>query len=257
MKTILITGLDGSGKSTLFEKLHPFGSREVRFLHVPTFHLDQLPLNYHHRKLCKRINQLGGEADVSKKPLGKIIALFSSMMLFSSIEQSFILSGAKLLFAERHPLIDSPMYALAYRELFAETSHDQRDFDAIDSHYANELTTILKFIDPNSSDIVSPSKTVLQNIFELFGSTELNFQKITDIFNCKTPDEIYFLDTDPNTLIQRIEGRQIKEYHETLTHLETMRTAYINQLKLFPQSTIIDSSEMKNIESLAKSLIAF
>jgi deoxyadenosine/deoxycytidine kinase len=248
MKTILITGLDGSGKSTLFHSLGKNASPDQAFLKVPHFELETLPPAFKYRNLCQRLNEMGTQADILQFPLLKIYALFGSMVLFSHIQQAFEKDEKKILFCERHPLIDAPIYVLAYLPLMDPNRWDKSVYEQIDASFSEELKVIFSLI-TNTEMRTSPSKSLLQFIHDLFQNGSKN--QFRSVFSCELPTQLFFLDAPVTTLIQRLSNRELKEHHEEHSHLESMRNAYLNLLESIPQVTMIDASSFDQLDQLA------
>jgi hypothetical protein len=255
MKTILITGLDGSGKTTVFDKLKQTASPKTGFLHVPFFQLDCIPLDFEYRELCRRINQMGEQADELQLPLLKIYALFASMVLFPKIELALELSGKDLVFAERHPLVDASLYALVYRSYMNPTKFEDAVFEQTDHYFGSELKAVLDLIphhSPEHSD--KPAKTLLELIYTEFGKETPVMEHVSHFFNCQLPDEIYFLDAPAAVLIERIGNRTTKEYHEDEEKLSFLRNAYLQALTVLPNVTIVSAERFEDLDLFVEKL---
>src|SRR5688572_2788972 len=102
MKLVLITGLDGSGKSSLLQKLEDHSTgRPVGFLRVPKIDAGLFKKDDEIYKACLFINFLHHEADHLKQPALKAVALFSAMIVFRKLLSK--LSDHQIIFCERHP----------------------------------------------------------------------------------------------------------------------------------------------------------
>lgn len=252
MQIYLITGLDGSGKSTLFKRLKEAPKEQTAFLHLPYIDLTELPNSFPHRSLCERLNEMGTNADTLQLPLLKIYALFGAMSLYSSIRISFEQVGKKILFCERHPLIDSPVYALAYRSYMHPKRWNDSVFNQLDELYATEMTQISELVSSAPLTGDSPSKHLLHFINDLFGKQTPTLQKLETVFACQSPDFIYFLDASPPILLNRLAQRVVKEHHEQETQLAQMRLAYLDSLAAFPQVTLVDAASFAALDRLAE-----
>jgi len=253
MKTILITGLDGSGKSTVFEKLKQGASPQTGFLHVPYFQTDCIPENFEYLELCREINEMGSHADEWKLPLLKIYALFGSMMLFSRVEKAFKQSGKMLLFAERHPLIDTSLYAQVYLPYMNPEKFPSGLFARMDAHFGKALRQILGLTGPEESTH-SFAKALLERIYSTFGKNTPTLADLSTFFDCQLPDQIYFLDAPAAVLIERIGDRNTKEYHEEEEKLDFLRNAYLRSLKSIENVEIIPAERFETLDLFTEKL---
>jgi hypothetical protein len=118
MKRVAITGIDGTGKTTLVRLLRQrFRARpaEAVAFHAPQYHEDpDAPFG----ELSARIDALSVLADRAGDPLLKASALFLSVTLFGPIEEHYARAFApRTLYSERHPIVDTLSYAAFYRQL--------------------------------------------------------------------------------------------------------------------------------------------
>jgi thymidylate kinase len=255
MKIHLITGLDGSGKSSLFQRLKESSDTKKAFLHVPYFEVTELPDSFLHSQLCIGLNEMGTNADTLQLPLLKIYALFGAMSLFSSIENCFKKEGKSVLFCERHPLIDAPIYALAYRTYMHPERWENDVFEQIDALFSSEMTKILQLVNCFEHTDSSPSRQLLHFIYNLFGNQTPTLEQLKAVFACQFPDRIYFLDAPVPILMNRIANRAIKEHHEHEAQLTQLRKAYLTSLAAFPHVMVINAESFEALDQFAEQLI--
>ena len=115
MKVIILTGLDGSGKTTFLERIkehsNPALCKIINLPHIDTEVLKQYTDLY---ETALFVNSLNRDADILKLPQLKAVALFASMILYREIFNLIKQEGVKTIFCERHPLIDPGIYARFY-----------------------------------------------------------------------------------------------------------------------------------------------
>lgn len=226
MKTILITGLDGSGKSTLLERISKkFESSELEIILLPHFDISKIS----DEKILKSaifVNELSVYADIHKTPQLKAVALFSSMLLYQKIYSKIDIN--KTVIVERHPLIDTSVYAMFYAEKLFPGSIKDEILDEIDSRFSEEI----KYI----SDLL-PSGLISENYGKCSGIINFIYQhfhlekkfdtvNLKQLFKTELPDKIYFLRAKPEILFDRIKNRKVLEAHENVDVFRKLDMVY-------------------------------
>lgn len=226
MQINLITGIDGSGKSTIFEKLKQLNFPGIALLLVPI--LDEKSIaNPKLAETAHEINQLGEVAVAQNSTSFKAINLFASMMVFSdSCEEKKM--KFQFLFCERHPLIDAQIYSLFYVPKLRPDLLSETDIEYLDANFSNLLDFIIAKI-PNEflSTQGSKSKAIFEFIYNHFNvSKEVDVDFYKKIFRVDFPDKIYFLDGDATVFFNRITNRSHIEPHEQIDVLQKLISAY-------------------------------
>ena len=242
---IVITGLDGSGKSTFHEALETNSDSQMTILRLPTMDSGKFRSDPILFKCCQMINELGERGDRESEPGMKIIAMFSSVVLFNDLFNFLKDQNVNVIFCERHPLVDSYIYAKAYHKVMHPSNLSMENAIEIDEKYDLLLSEVTRrlTIDFNAST-TKKSHLLLEFLYNWF-SDEANFvpEKLLELFEMKKPDEIYFLDAPAETLFQRIIHRERMEYHENVAALKKMRSYYLELLPKFGSKlAIIDAS---------------
>ncbi|UKN00244.1 hypothetical protein K6119_10915 [Paracrocinitomix mangrovi] len=251
---IVVTGLDGSGKSTFLSMLKDQFTDQIEVLHLPKTEPQKFANNAALKDACDFVNQIGERADMEQIPALKIIAMFGSMILFNDLAVELRKNG-KTVFAERHPLIDTAVYAAVYYHVMHPDNLDDRLANQLDKEYEAELNLIIQKVNHNIGiQIPIQSKALLKFLHEWFSDeSNISTEKLSELFGVQLPDSVYFLDAPPETLMSRIQGRNDKEFHESLSLLQKMRPIY---LKVLAQSQIkhqiIDSTSMHAFDELIK-----
>ena len=226
MQINLITGVDGSGKSTVFEKLKQLNFSGVGILQAPKLDVKSI-VNQKIHDLAFLINQLGTDAEIQKNTAFKAMNLFASMMIFTDIIKDKK-SKNTILFCERHPLIDAPIYSKFYAPLLHSDLLLETDTAHIDTNYEQVLDFILtkiptEFLAKQSSK----SRMIFAFIFDCFYAKKdvsADFYKV--IFKVDLPDKIYFLDGDATVFYDRIVNRNHIEAHEKIHVLQMLIASY-------------------------------
>lgn len=225
---IVVTGLDGSGKSTLLSALEK-GSDEFTILRVPHIDAEWFSAYQDVYILSKFLNKLGVMADQQQKPSLKIISMFGSMILYREL-LSILEAKNKVVIAERHPLIDTAIYALAYLKVMSPETISIEESISLSVEYSEEWRLLLKLL---PDDFQETEKGYLYDLlaylYQRFSNPdEVTIEKLSTLFKVSIPEEIYFLDAPSEILFGRLEGRSRMEYHETEERLSKMSQAYKN-----------------------------
>lgn len=229
MKIVLITGLDGSGKSTLLEKIRK--SKQIsnyEIINLPVIQLDFLKNHKELYQAAQFINELNHESDMLKIPQLKAVALFASMLLFKKILSLVEQTNCKIVYCERHPLIDTGIYSQFYADKLFPGSIKKETLSLLDQKYEKELNYILQLI-PETIFVrdTSAISTFLSFIYQWFHlEKKYNVDNLKKIFQVDLPDKIYYLEASPQILFSRIKNRKVLEAHESEQVFELLNNAY-------------------------------
>jgi thymidylate kinase len=255
MKTILITGLDGSGKSTFFKELKSNISENDVIIEVPKVDFEALDSNAAVFPFLVQLKELGEYADKFKSPEAKALAFFGTMLCFHEIINLKQKENTDHILCERHPLIDAAVYARFYSpklnpELIKADLMNDLDlqFTTLLNYLLAKLPADIKF------NYQSPSGKLFQFIFEFF--KEKTAPAIADmerIFRVNLPDSIYFLQAPAEILFNRLSSRKQMEPHETLSTLTKLNDVYESDLQLIAHYyhvpvTFIDASSFDSLD---------
>ncbi|HFA52193.1 MAG TPA: hypothetical protein ENJ95_24510 [Bacteroidetes bacterium] len=230
MKTILITGLDGSGKSTLLARLQEQQSTaSFEILFAPQIVTEGLAGDPSLMAAALFVNALGAEADRLELPQFKAIALFASMLLFPKLLLAKQEKNPKTIFCERHPLIDTGVYARFYAGKLGPNSIDPKILQDLDRRFPHELQYLLGLlpIQYRPSDRSGLAAHLMDFIYQwFFMKKKYAPADLQLLFGLPLPDFIYFLKASPQTLYGRIRHRAIKEAHESPEVFKKLDGAY-------------------------------
>lgn len=253
---IVITGLDGSGKSSFLARLEAEVQDKISILRVPTIDSENFKNNKFLYDQCEFVNHLGRKADLEKQPSLKIIALFASMILFKALIEELQKEG-KPVFCERHPLIDTPVYARVYNKVMHPDNLNAEIALDIETNYKFELTGIIDRINA-VIEISDKGKCydLLSFLHGWFSNNEnYSLDRLKTLFSVSIPDKVYFLDAPAEVLIQRIGERSEKEFHETVELLNKMRPIYLNKLSdIEAPMHIVDTTNPLVLESVFRKI---
>lgn len=257
MKTTLITGLDGSGKSTLLNRLAALNNADWGFVFVPQIDLARINSQSPLHQFSNFVNTLSDEADNKQIPQFKGLALFASMLLFHLLQDEENKEEKSQLFFERHPLIDTLVYAKFYAAKLHPANMDEAVLKELDSRFETELGYFLYLADAEAAEGETMSGALLCFIHEAFYTNPI--EDLAALFCVDLPDEIYFLQAEPELLYSRIAERTIKEAHESVAVFEQLAEAYEEILRSLEkeskvQITRIDANETANLDALYERL---
>ena len=250
MKVILITGLDGSGKTTFLNRIKDSAKPAAcRIINIPHINIQQLKIDKDLYRVALFVNSLNYNADIQNIPQLKAVALFASMLLYGKILALIRQDAVETVFCERHPLIDTGVYARFYAEKLYPGSIEQSVLDRLDKKYESELSYLLNLLPSNSVDIKKGyTSSLIHFIYKLFYlEKKYDTENLKLIFKVSLPDELYFLQASPKLLFNRIKNRKLLEAHESIEVFKQLNKAY-NKLFNELESKYAIEIELVNIE---------
>lgn len=250
MKLILITGLDGSGKSTLLSRLEALPEQSSHaYIRVPAIEPEKFKQNKKLYLTSLFINKLNHYADNYNAPTLKAFALFASMLLFKELLKE--LENNSVIFCERHPLIDTGVYARFYSDkmnpdLLSHTLRIQ-----LENEYSQELDYLLEIFTIKKLDFSKGKFYAIFNFMYQWFSVgkKFNISELKQLFKIDLPDKIYYLKAEPETLTERLTIRKKLEAHETKTTFERLAPFY-NQLftEVKTEIEILPANSIKDLD---------
>ncbi len=265
MKITVLTGIDGTGKSTFMNQLYrelPTDGR-LKLISCPYYH--SLPGSGIEEisRLFSAINLFGNEhqqADIKALGLFLQMSLYNKAIQFISSENNH----PELVISERHPLIDTFVYAALYVPFLKGIEQSSN----LERQLLNELSELQPYA---LQHIVSqientlPETTPLKSMSEYCAYLKRLFSKpLPDIFKqLKTsfelnlPNRIIFIDLDPSQALERLQqsNKQL-EIHESSSRLTALRKAYLMFFNFLKQehpeikveiTQVASYSELKNL----------
>lgn len=263
MKLILLTGLDGSGKSTLLNKLEEISiNKPIAYIRVPKIDSELFRHNEMLYHVTLFINHMHLEADHLKNTQLKVIALFSSMLIFKELLKELSQNHIQIVFCERHPLIDTGVYAKFYSGKMDPASLHQDILTDIESKYSNEISYLLNLlgIQKSSDTNVFNLLHYIHNWFSVNQKHELNDLK--QLFGVNLPDKIIYLSASPHILMERLNKRDVLEAHESEEVFEKLIPSYekiLSEINIDTEK--IDANNFTNLnrifEEIKKSFLTY
>ena len=262
MKTILVTGLDGSGKSTLLKKLAAqIQNKRTDILYLPNFDTESLHQTGDVQRTALFINKLNREADERQIPQLKGVALFAAMLLFRPILELNVNRALETLFCERHPLIDTGIYAKFYAEKLPPDSLGKSVIEEMDQRFHHELDYLMQLVPQTmlnqQTSQVATFMELIHRRFHLEKKTDLS--SLQDLFGVGLPNSIYYLRADAAELIGRIRQRTLKEAHESEEVLHRLGKVYDELFSGLNDSSpdlvqVVDANNWHNLDLLFETL---
>ncbi|MBN1182877.1 MAG: hypothetical protein JXB49_11355 [Bacteroidales bacterium] len=254
MEEILITGLDGSGKSTLLAALEQHkGDNDFDIIYLPHIETASLELYSNLYNAAVFVNTLSKQADDSKSPALKALAIFASMLLYRPLVQSKNNTRVSTVFAERHPLVDTGVYAMFYAEKAAIEVLPREIISSLNAQFPDALFYLGRFIpDEIRQDKEPDISWFLQFIYQrFFKEGKTGIQDLGELFGKNLPSKIHYLKADPEALIERITHRNRLEAHENLEVLIELSHGYDKILKILEtKGVIVDTIDANDFENL-------
>ncbi|AEW01674.1 hypothetical protein A4D02_06640 [Niastella koreensis] len=224
IRTILITGLDGCGKSTLFYRLAGEKPDHVALITLPHIDEDSLPYDSTIRKQAQLLNDMSRQADENNWSDLKALALFGSMLLYQQLVHEMCTPFTRILICERHPLIDPLIYARFYAERLTPGYLNREKTDYYNATYGELLSFIVGLLPIKSGgDYALEIFTFIRDTFKNSASPD---KQLTKLFKTALPDKIFFLKAAPEILFDRIASRKLAEPHEQLQVLALLDKTY-------------------------------
>lgn len=257
MKTILITGLDGSGKSTLLAKLAAQMPANTGFVYLPQIETECLLQTPDLHEAATFVNKLGQEADERQVPQLKAVALFAAMLLFKKLLAQNLAQACTTVFCERHPLIDTGVYAKFYAEKLTPGCLSNAVLDALDQQHGRALDYLISLLPKGAkADENSKLAILLGFIYQWF-----HLEKKTDVtdlaalFGVGLPEKIYYLSASPSVLFGRIKHRGRLEAHESEAVFERLEMAYGQVMEALASQQpglveIVDANQVERLDLL-------
>ncbi len=273
IRTIAVTGIDGSGKSTLTKRVCEMFSgtseNDVIVMNCPGYHdTPNAPLS----ELSQQLDAFTKTADMLGSFELKAISLFFQISLFGNVE-NFLKETFQpsVLLNERHAVVDCLSYGNFYQKLLQKPLDREKLEgplkDALEAYKPGTYNDIINWVSVLSKrtglDFTlwkNIDKHIL-NTFQLKGKDLVN--NLEAQFLTTLPDVILLLDVSGDMANSRVDNRddETRELHEQAHMLEALRQEYFRVIKMinteYPEieTHIIKSGDESSIQKSLDSLL--
>ncbi len=224
IKTILITGLDGSGKSTLFSKIEAAQLEQVSLITLPHVDAATLPDISPLKHPIQLLNTMSQEADENHWSDLKALALFCSMILFEKLVSEKTTATTRYIICERHPLIDTFVYAQFYLPRLGAGGMKPEQIGYYNTKYKDLFSLVLEELPVEQKEL--GAFAIFKFIKTFFAGKVSPDVDTANLFHVSVPGHIFFLKAAPEILMDRIASRKVMEPHEKLDVLSHFDRAY-------------------------------
>ena len=230
--TIALFGIDGSGKSTLGERIRARSAENVGLMSCP---------RYHHTpgspraELSATLDRMNGTGDALGSVEWKMIAVYLQLCLYGTVRDALFAAGPKRIVSERHPLVDALVYGPYFSERIARNlgadELRERFFPALEKAEPGAEKRVRDFVAEENRRIgrdltVGELPLYLKSLFG--GSPDEMLAELPRHFGTPMPDVAVFLDVSVGTALARIRARgNPAELHENEAGLEKLRAGYL------------------------------
>lgn len=251
IKTILITGLDGSGKSTIFSKLAAAKLEHVTLISALHVDVKSLADTSSLKTPIVLLNAMSEEADTNNWSELKALALFCAMILFEKVVSEKTTATTRIVICERHPLIDTFVYAQFYIPRLESGSMNLEQMIHYNTKYEMLFSFVLEQLPVANKN--QGALAIFKFIKTFFAAKVYPDAETQQIFNTTVPDQIFYLKTTPDVLMDRISSRKVVEAHEKIEVLSRLGATYetlFEKLASSEHSTTIQNVDATTFESL-------
>lgn len=220
-KRIAITGIDGTGKTTIIReirKLYKDRMHEAYAFRAPQFHEDRLlPFS----SLSEIIEHLSVESDRIGDATLKSVALFLSMTLYGDVERHILHAyRPALLFAERQCVVDTLAYAQFYLPLLKRDTKSAINKETLSDRILKVLTVAqldslnawLKVVSQRETSANLTLNSLIQDMIQICnGQPQEIVGRMLRLYNAELPDQIVLLTTTTQDLRLRLAEKKISQ----------------------------------------------
>jgi hypothetical protein len=161
-------------------------------------------------------------------PQLKAVALLGAMLLFKPILDKENVLAKHLVFCERHPLIDTSIYASFYAQKLSPGSIDVAVLTTIERKYAKGFSAIKNYvpsiIHTSGMGICEAFMAFIYDWFHIKNRTSV--LDLQEIFKVNLPNKVFYLKASPEFLFNRIKDRKLKEAHESYEVFVKLENVY-------------------------------
>lgn len=222
VKLYSVTGVDGSGKSTLMNRIQAKEDNlSIKGLKVPQYYETQGTLFSKEVEILERIGKFG---DSIKNPFIKVNATYLQFCLFGKVVQG-LSQSVDTVICERFPILDGIALAKFYTPLLQKGCDPQIIKKEIINEFSPEELELVVNIIPGK-DLYSIHRYIVEICEKSFGEL---FARLEQDFETKLPQKLVQLKASQELLASRIEDSTgVKEAHEKVPVLMMMQESLVN-----------------------------
>lgn len=268
-KRITVTGIDGSGKSTITGRLIDFlketGNSDIIVMNCPAYHHTK---NAPFSELSQELEAFTQIADKLKSFELKAVSLYLQITLFGLVEKCLVdMFQPQVLINERHAIIDVLSYGQFYKYLLQKpmdrASLEKPLMDMLEAYKPGTVRSINRWVHRLAKKSgrefsLWDMESYILEPFQKEGRHLVN--ALCSQFETSLPDMVILLDIEGEKASGRIEKREDEhvELHEQTEILEMLRKEYFNVISLlnkeFPEvvTYVVDTDGKKGIDETLK-----
>ena len=255
---IVITGLNGSGSNRVLKEIESRLGDEAAILRVPSIESERFTNDNELFSVSVFLNDLGSLSESQNMPSLKALQMFGAMLFYGRFYNTLKTQNPRVIFAQRHPLIDTPVFAKAYKEVLNPDLLDTVFARQLEVRYKREFALLRSMIPISIDDSGKGIFYDLLNFLNSWFSVPANYtsRKLKELFIVEEPREVYFLDASVDALYERVAETDVAEYHITRKSLSNMREMYLELLPVFEASySVVNTSSDESIHNFAEELV--
>jgi thymidylate kinase len=232
-RRVAIVGIDGSGKSSVIARMRDLAPDLAAWTAVscPDFHHNEnAPLH----ELSRQLEALSDAADEVGAPVIKAATLYLRMTLYGPVEHFLATTyGPEVLVCERHPMIETLVYAPLYQRL---AGMDRPDRDAVqrivqmaDQRVPGTRRALAQWqaAEAARTGLGGDLWTTLDEVVALLTrGTAAALDGFAAAYRTALPETVLWLDTSPEEAARRCAARGVRETHEQVGYLAALRDNY-------------------------------
>lgn len=222
VKLYSVTGVDGSGKSTLMNRIQNKEDRlGIKGLKVPQYYETQGVPYAREVEILERIGKLG---DRIKNPFIKVNATYLQFCLFGKVVEE-LSKNIDTVVCERFPILDGIALAKFYTPLLQKGCDSKLIQKEVTSEFSPEDLELVVNIIPGK-DLYSIHRYIVEICEKPFGEL---FYTLEQDFETKLPQKLVQLKASKELLTFRMQNStDVKEAHEKVPVLMMMQDSLAN-----------------------------
>lgn len=264
-RRVALVGIDGCGKTSVIARIRQqTGSSPTRLhtVHCPDFHD---ACNGPFESLSRHLKKMSRLADAVGNPGVKAAVLYLRMTLYGPVEKFWIDTyRPELLLCERHPLVETYVYAPLYSTLARTLTLDAQDeldrFVRTAGETEDEAFRAMQAwqgAEQRRTGLGEDLTEILPAIVDLLAKPPEQAEPLLDaLYRTTLPDLVIWLDCPVEDAFARCRARADLEVHETFASLTALRTRYaelhtvLSRTRSAPEVVRVETSRSEELDSV-------